>query len=123
VNLEFVEQWLQELDQESYEQVVAALELLGERGPQLGRPIVDTVKTSRHENMRELRPGSKGRSELRILFAFDNEGKAVLLVAGDKSRSWKKWHEANIPVADSRLDEHTTRLKGEKKWQRISTNY
>ena len=114
MNLEFVEQWLLELDQDSYEQVVAALELLEERGPQLGRPLVDTVKTSRHKNMKELRPGSKGRSELRILFAFDIERNAVLLVAGDKSRSWKKWYEANIPVADDRLDEHTTKLKGEK---------
>ena len=38
--------WLIALDQSSYEQVVAALELLGERGPQLGRPLVDTVKAS-----------------------------------------------------------------------------
>jgi len=114
VNLELVESWLYELDQDSFEQVVAALELLGERGPQLGRPLVDTVKTSRHKNMKELRPGSKGRSELRILFAFDSERNAVLLVAGDKSRSWKKWYEIYVPVADSRLDEHITKLKGEK---------
>jgi len=51
---------------------------------------------------------------LRILFAFDIERSAVLLVAGDKSRGWKKWYEVNIPVADSRLDEHTTKLKREK---------
>lgn len=114
VNLELVETWLQELDQDSYEQVVAALELLEERGPQLGRPLVDTVKTSRHKNMKELRPGSKGRSELRILFAFDVERNAVLLVAGDKSRSWKKWYETNIPLADGRLDEHTMKLKRDK---------
>jgi hypothetical protein len=113
VNLEYVESWLHELDQDFFEQVVAALELLADRGPQLGRPLVDTVKTSRHKNMKELRPGSKGRSELRILFAFDIERNAVLLVAGDKSRSWKKWYETNIPLADSRLDEHTTKLKGE----------
>ena len=114
VNVEFVESWLRELDQDSYEQVVAALELLEERGPQLGRPLVDTIKTSRHKNMKELRPGSKGRSELRILFAFDIERSAVLLVAGDKSRSWKKWYEANIPLADSRLDEHINNLKRER---------
>ncbi|TQC39162.1 hypothetical protein EEB14_57760 [Rhodococcus sp. WS4] len=53
-----VEEWLLALDQSSYEQVVAALELLAERGPQLGRPLVDTVKASRHKNMKELRPGS-----------------------------------------------------------------
>jgi hypothetical protein len=114
VNFEYVESWLHELDQDSYEQVVAALELLADRGPQLGRPLVDAVKTSRHKNMKELRPGSKGRSELRILFAFDIERSAVLLIAGDKSRSWKKWYETNIPLADSRLDEHTNKLKGEK---------
>ena len=79
-----------------------------------GRPLVDTVKASRHKNMKELRPGSKGRSELRILFAFDFERNAVLLIAGDKSCNWKKWYEVNIPVADSRFDEHARTLKGER---------
>lgn len=111
VNLGYVESWLRELDDESYELVIAALELLAERGPQLGRPLVDTLKTSRHKNMKELRPGSKGRSVIRILFAFDIERSAVLLVAGDKSNSWKKWYEVNIPVADSRLDDHLRELK------------
>ena len=112
VDLELVESWLDDLDQNSYEQVIAALELLCDRGPQLGRPLVDTVKASRHKNMKELRPGSRGRSELRILFAFDLERNAVLLVAGDKSRSWKKWYEVNIPVADSHFDEHIRKQKG-----------
>ncbi len=103
VDLELVESWLDNLDQNSYEQVIAALELLSERGPLLGRPLVDTVKTSRHKNMKELRPGSKGRSELRILFAFNFERTAILLVAGDKSRSWKNWYEKNIPIANKRL--------------------
>jgi hypothetical protein len=51
---------------------------------------------------------------LRILFAFDFERNAVLLIAGDKSRNWKKWYEVNIPVADSRFDEHVRTLKGER---------
>jgi hypothetical protein len=114
VNVEFAGSWLPELDQDSFELVVAALELLQERGPQLGRPLVDTVKTLRHKNMKELRPGSKGRSELRVLFAFDIERNAVLLVAGDKSQSWKKWYSVNIPIADNRLDEHTAALRREK---------
>jgi hypothetical protein len=63
VDIEFVESWLDELDQDSYEQVVAALELLAERGPQLGRPLVDTVKASRYKNMKEVRPVPRdGRS-------------------------------------------------------------
>lgn len=87
VDLELVEDWLVSLDAESHDQVIAALELLQERGPQLGRPIVDTVTSSRHKNMKEVRPGSSGRTELRILFAFDPERSAILLVAGDKSGS------------------------------------
>lgn len=34
VDVELVEAWLYELDQDSYEQVIAAMELLAERGPQ-----------------------------------------------------------------------------------------
>lgn len=112
VDLAFVIAWVDDLDQGSYEQVVAALELLEERGPQLGRPLVDTVKASRHKNMKELRPGSRGRSELRILFAFDAKRNAILLVAGDKSSSWAKWYVVNIPIADDRFDEHTRKLNG-----------
>jgi hypothetical protein len=92
--------------------VIAAVELLGEHGPQLGRPLVDTVVGSRHKNMKELRPGSSGRSELRILFAFDPRRKAILLVAGDKAGNWNKWYRANILIADDRFDDHLKKLKG-----------
>lgn len=113
MDLELVESWLFELDQSSYEQVVAAIELLSENGPQLGRPVADSVAGSRHKNMKELRPGSSGRSELRILFAFDPKRKAILLIAGDKAGNWKKWYRDNIPVADNRFDDHLKRLKGQ----------
>lgn len=110
VDVELVEGWLSGLDLSSYEQVVAALELLAERGPQLGRPLVDTVVGSRHKNMKELRPGSSGRSELRVLFAFDPERRAILLVAGDKAGNWAKWYRMNIPIADERFADHLNRL-------------
>lgn len=112
VDLELVETWLLELGQASYELVVAAIELLGEIGPQLGRPLVDTVVGSRHRNMKELRPGSSGRSELRILFAFDPKRQAIMLIAGDKAGNWNKWYRKNIPIADDRFDHHLENLKG-----------
>lgn len=112
VEVELVESWLLGLDQDLYEQVIAALELLAERGPQLGRPLVDTVVRSRHRNMKELRPGSSGRSELRILFAFDPERHAILLVAGDKAGTWSKRYKTNIPVAVELFDDHLRILKG-----------
>lgn len=112
VNIQRIAPWLASLDSSSREQVVAAIELLEEHGPQLGRPIVDTITSSRHRNMKELRPGSAGRSELRILFAFDPQRSAIMLLAGDKSRSWKLWYKKNIPIADDLFDAHLKRLKG-----------
>jgi hypothetical protein len=38
-----VDTWLDELDEETYDLVMAALELLGEHGPSLGRPLVDSI--------------------------------------------------------------------------------
>lgn len=78
----------------------------------MGRPLVDTIKASRHKNMKELRPGSSGRSELRVLFAFDPERKAIFLAAGDKAGRWEKWYKVNIPIADDRFDDHLRQLEG-----------
>jgi len=114
VDIELIEGWLLALDEDSYAQVVAAIELLQQRGPSLGRPLVDTVKASRHKNMKELRPGSSGRSELRVLFAFDPSRQAIMLVAGDKAGNWKRWYKKSIPEADSLLDDRIRRLKTEE---------
>lgn len=103
--LEEVENWLLDLDDDSYDQVAAAIDKLAEDGPALGRPLVDRVETSRHHNMKELRPGSSGRSEVRVLFIFDPERRAVLLIAGDKAGDWTGWYRRNIPVADDRYDD------------------
>ncbi|MCP2254236.1 hypothetical protein LY13_003001 [Prauserella aidingensis] len=113
VDIELIAGWLASLDEDSREQVVAAIELLEERGPQLGRPLVDTVSSSRHRNMKELRPGSSGRSELRVLFAFDPERSAIMLIAGDKAGNWTRWYKKSIPVADELFDDHLRRLRGE----------
>jgi Uncharacterized protein conserved in bacteria len=113
VDVELVEGWLDALDSNSWEQVMAAIELLAELGPQLGRPLVDTIRGSRHKNLKELRPGSSGKSELRILFAFDPERRAIMLVAGDKAGNWTRWYKESVPSADDLFDEHLDRLRGE----------
>lgn len=112
VDLELVADWLALLDSDSRDQVVAALELLEGSGPQLGRPLADTVNGSRHRNLKELRPGSSGQTELRILFAFDPVRKAILLVAGDKAGNWNRWYSKNIPIADDLFDDHLRKLEG-----------
>lgn len=113
VDIELIAEWLTSLDGGSREQVVAAVELLEEHGPHLGRPVVDSVVGSRHKTMKELRPRFSGRSELRLLFAFDPERSAIILVAGDKAGAWRRWYRQSIPKADDLFDEHLRTLKGE----------
>ena len=65
--------------------------------------------------MKELRPGSRGRSELRVLFAFDPVRRAILLVAGDEAGNRSKWYKVNIPRADALLDMHLEGLRESEK--------
>lgn len=102
---EDVASWVLGLDEETYQLVAAAITRLESEGPSLGRPTADRIEGSRHHNMKELRPGSSGRSEVRILFAFDPRRRAILLVAGDKAGQWEQWYERNVPMADDRFDE------------------
>lgn len=108
-----IEAWDASLDDRSRGQVSAAIEILQEHDPQLGRPLVDTVFASRHWNMKELRPGSSGQSALRSLFAFDLEQRTSLLVAVDKAGNWTCWYTQSIPAADELFDDHLHRLRGE----------
>jgi hypothetical protein len=72
--------------------------------------LVDTVKGSRHSNMKELRSGSTGRTEIRVLFAFDKERQAIVLIGGDKSDDWSGWYTTSIPIAHDRFDDHQARI-------------
>jgi hypothetical protein len=95
--------WLDGLvtaDPDSHRQVVYAIEALAEAGPNLGRPLVDRIKGSTVHNLKELRPGSAGATEIRVLFAFDLWRSAILLVAGDKSGNWRQWYREAIPHAE-----------------------
>ncbi len=97
-------------------EILALARLLQQFGPQLGRPRVDTLKESRHANMKELRFSAAG-GEWRVAFAFDTKRKGILLVAGDKSGvSEKRFYRELIRKADDRFDAHLTRAeKGKEK--------
>ena len=112
IDTTWIEEWLDNLDEPTYDLVLVVLHMLGEQGPGLGRPLVDTVSGSRFPNMKELRPPAKGRATVRILFAFDPARQAILLVAGDKTFNWKKWYKKNIPIADERFAEHLRKVQG-----------
>ena len=98
--------WLDSLDHAARIGVLAAVVVLGDEGPTLGRPLVDSVKGSRFRNMKELRPPAPGRLTIRVLFAFDPVRQAVLLVGGDKANDWEGWYRRAIPLADSRFERY-----------------
>lgn len=102
------ESWWLGLDEEDQERIDALVEILEERGPATGRPAVDTITSSRHPNMKELRPGT-----VRVLFAFDPRRAAILLIGGDKRERWREWYEQMIPVADDLYDAHLRELERE----------
>lgn len=58
IETSLVQDWLLSLNDDDYDLVIAALEVLRSGGPGLGRPMVDTLTGSRHKNLKELRPGS-----------------------------------------------------------------
>jgi len=52
VDVELIDDWLKGVDDDTYDQVVAALKILTDLGPGLGRPLVDSIIGSRHKNMK-----------------------------------------------------------------------
>ena len=91
---------LQAADAKTADLVDDAIYTLSRSGPTLGRPLVDTITGSKIKNLKELRPGSSGTSEVRVLFVFDPWRSAILLVAGDKSGKWNRWYAQAIPHAE-----------------------
>ena len=96
--------WLSDLEPDVTDAILAQVELIRERGPQLGRPFADTVAGSTFSNMKELRVQFCGEP-WRILFAFDPDRAAILLVGGNK-RGDKRWYKTWIPLADERFRRH-----------------
>ncbi|WP_084463534.1 type II toxin-antitoxin system RelE/ParE family toxin [Microtetraspora fusca] len=111
----FATLWLDTLDARPRAQIVGAVDRLAESGPGLGRPLVDKLGGSRIHNLKELRPGSAGRSEIRILFVFDPWRSAILLVGGDKSGDWSGWYRRAIPRAEELYGEYLKEREAEEK--------
>ena len=120
VEIEYIIEWLDGLDAETSAKIFAALKRLEQEGPNLGRPLADTLSGSRVKNLKELRPASPRGSEIRIIFAFDPLRNAVMLLGGDKAKGksgktkWSEWYKRAIPKAETIFFDHLEKLKEQK---------
>lgn len=95
--------------------IVAYVEMLKIHGPALGRPWADTLKGSKHPNMKELRP-TVDKVEWRVAYAFDPRRRAVVLVAAAKGGpSEARFYRQLIRTADDRFESHLARLERPKR--------
>ena len=104
----------QAMPDELQNELLAHAVLLREFGPNLGRPSVDTLKGSKHINMKELRFAWCG-GVWRVAFIFDPLRQAILLTAGDKAGvNQNRFYRKLIKLADRRYDAYLDGLKAEK---------
>ncbi|MBI5483249.1 MAG: type II toxin-antitoxin system RelE/ParE family toxin [Deltaproteobacteria bacterium] len=85
VTVEYFDGWFLGLNVSEQQDVLAAIFVLEQYGPTLGRPHVDSLKgTDKVKNLKELRVQHKGKP-CRVFFAFDPLRQAVILCGGDKT--------------------------------------
>lgn len=105
------ENWLNDLDADERQSVLANLLLLQKHGYNLARPYADTIKGSKVKNLKELRIQHNGKP-LRAFFVFDPLRQAIILCAGDKTGD-KRFYQKMIPLAESLYYEHLEYLADE----------
>ena len=111
--------WFGKCGEAMQNEILAHLEVLKTVRPNLGRPRVDHIKGSAHQNMKELRVQFKG-DPVRILFAFDPDPRAVLLLGGTKTGD-DRWYRKHVPLADQDFTLHLQEMQQEKKTQKEKT--
>lgn len=103
--------WLELQDDAIRIDMLAALKLLAQEGPHLGRPFVDTLYFSKISNMKELRVQSNGRP-LRGFFVFDPLRKAIVLCAVNKAgKNEKRFYREMLIIAEQEYQLHLNSLK------------
>jgi hypothetical protein len=94
--------WLGTLDAERRAKVRGAAARIATGGPTLGRPHVDVIHGARMHKLKEARIDRSTR----VLFAFDSNQNAVMLVGGDKTGKWNRWYPKQIKDAERLYFEH-----------------
>ena len=96
------------------DELLVKVALLRALAPALRRPHADTLKGSKHSNMRELRFDADD-GVWRAAYALDPARRAIVLVAGDKSGGGSdQFYRRLIDKADQRFDRHLSVMRGKK---------
>lgn len=77
--------------------------LVAREGPNVGRPLVDSVRDSNISNLKELRLGTQ--EAIRVLFVFDTDRLLKFLYAGKKQGIGNRWYTKAIAMAERNLRE------------------
>ena len=74
---------------------------------------VTNLRANLSEYLLRSRRGQEVRptGSIRVLFMFDPQSNAVLLLGGDKRGDWTGWYEVNIPKADRLYDNYLNETK------------
>jgi hypothetical protein len=99
---EFAE-WFEGLAAKEQKVVARVVSLLEMAGVTLSRPHSGDIENTKYP-IRELRPVA-GKSPLRVLYAFDPQRNAVVLIGGDKGKD-KRMYERLIPMAEALWRKH-----------------
>lgn len=101
--------WFLSQPEEVQLKVDAGVRLLEAKGVNLRHPYSSGVSQSKYSAMRELRIQVKG-DPYRVLYIFDPERSAVLLLGGNKVGDEKRWYTTNVPLADQRYELYLAEL-------------
>ena len=105
--------WLKTLAPERANRLTAAMDRVSAGGPTQGRPLVDHIKGSPHQKMKEMRTGT-----MRVFFVFERDG-PLMLSGGDKRGAGGNWYPHKVAEADRLYDRHRRdNGKGGPGWRR-----
>lgn len=106
------ELWWLELSELVQEKCAVVVDLLTREGLNLGFPYSSSIRGSAHA-LRELRIQCGGHP-YRILYAFDPQRNALLILGGDKTGN-DRWYEENVPRAERIYEQYLKEIEEESK--------
>jgi hypothetical protein len=92
------EGWWETLSSDERTAMSSIVGILEHRGSTLTRPYVDTVRGSRHANMRELRIQHAGHP-FRLVYALEPRRETIILFRGDTSGN-DRWYDEFVSIDD-----------------------